>query len=35
VFSGYFDGIWEHYISMPDVEIEKIVVVKKAYTNDN
>ncbi len=25
VFSGYFDGMWEHYISMPDVEIEKTV----------
>lgn len=25
VFSGYFDGMWDHYTSMPDVEIEKTV----------
>lgn len=25
VFPGYFDGMWDHYTSMPDVEIEKTV----------
>lgn len=25
VFPGYFEGMWEHYTSMPDVEVEKTV----------
>lgn len=25
VFPGYFDGMWDHYTIMPDVEMEKTV----------
>lgn len=25
MFPGYFEGMWEYYTSMPDVEIEKTI----------